>query len=242
MATDASIFTGNDWWTIKNAVAGGGTSPLNTGNQNVAIGATMAKWYGDQITGAMADVQNDTTRLENVQKSMDSIDTWATLSWGSNCIEICSVLGGALDLTGKYTSINFNVTGWSQSNWNAPYPPVSLNRDLSSGYTDPTGLVLNTIYIANDGKPYFYKEPYNGKNCFPATSLKPYFFAPAPSQAQFADWKDDLSDTARDLTQTAQTKQAFLQDLVASLNKYFEWTTSAMERNKHDRNGIVNHF
>ena len=119
-------------------------------------------------------------------------------------------------------------------------------------FTGPEGVVFRDM---NAPPKYFVKQV--SGSVFPSvitftevaadsstgslTQYEPYKSTP-PTQADIDGWTPDLKKQADKLTQVSQGKQAFLQDLMASLSKFMDLATNLIQRDERNRQDIVGRF
>jgi hypothetical protein len=240
MATDVNIL-GN--WFIKNANPVGGTAPLHVMNQFIATGAKLTWIYGERLKTLSREIEADTDAIDVVNALVKELDTWTSANWSARYLTYApelqkqgidlSAISGAIIRTP--TDVFLNTTGkWTN------YPPrpsgknFSVMGPVSPAYDQGTGL-----YLSNDNKLFYYETNFNSGQDVASIDVRLFR---EPTSAELDAWKEKLKKTANDLTQTSQPKQAFMQDLMGNLNKYFGWTTSLVERLERDRDSIVARF
>lgn len=167
-----------------------------------------------------------------------------------------SQFGAALFLlswSGSYVGTPDPVTYNQQIFPNAYFAIADTGKPFPSGnFTDPAdGLVFGRLYRATDGRVFIYQpwQPNPDRpnevgfttNSFEVTNLSLSQQA-APSDDVISRWQKALETTADKLTQVTQGKQAFLQELIASMSKYLNFATNVVQRYERNRLDIIGRF
>jgi hypothetical protein len=250
MATYVDIDTGSANWRIKNADPRSGTAVLNVSNQAAAVGATFYNVYAARISETALEVQADTEELNRISEALGLLSPWPPADWPGVSVQL-KALGipvpeeqtRALASTYASTPALYDVdVAWPEIEANYPWQGVPRTR--------PAGLVQGQAYVswfqinpANGGDfyaDYFWYDSADKRHYTDTRGFRPY--APMPSDEVTNSWRSDLERQADTLTQVAQTKQAFLQDLVSSLNKFYEWITAILQRSERDKQGFIDRF
>ena len=210
-------------WTIKNADGLGGN--VDEYRMAIGIGARLTQWYGQRINALMDDINADATAISQMSTAMG---TWTPSEWDTNG---SGALGGrtqmleswGVDLTNVYDRIFFNDAG---NGFAAVLPIVPYSNP------PPQGRVMQS------GGSYYYS--WDGTNIRSVTIGSKW--VSDVTQAELDQILASVKSKAEARTQTSQGKQAFLQDLIASMNKYFDFTSSILQRDERNKQEIVGHF
>lgn len=225
----------------------------NVLNMALARGFLLMWDYGERINQQSALIETDLTKLADMQAFLKEAMTWTPADFTSgtpeeNQVAKAQLLMGLwafnalnpeqLALMGNEVSLA-SIAGVLSSDW----PPFELSATYAEIQADPTLMSISReLYRSSDGV-VCYRLP-NG----PAVSVdwRDVHLA-VPESVTFA--ATELSALRRNIelsieshTQVAQNKQAFLQDLVANLQKWFTFTTSVLDKRKRDADGIVANF
>jgi hypothetical protein len=246
---DALIDTGYSLWRIANA-------KTNTWNGALAIGAGLTSWSGQRVDNLSIDVEKDATTLafiNTLRQSTSWSDTAPAAVNTSNQAELAYAFR-ALARTGLYSGpYDFAMVQFKGATRSAPIwldAPLNDVRDYGgewpagqnsiSGPFPGSSPWIKRLYKTTDGVT-FIVDPADGKG-YKVMDRQDAQLVPGPSQVQFDAWKAAAPEAARKLTESSQTKQAFLQDLITDLNKFFNWTTNIMQRMERDKDAIVARF
>ena len=122
------------------------------------------------------------------------------------------------------------VAGAAVGNWNE----VQNN---------PGAFALGAAYLSADGV-YFYRDgPFGALQQIDPAAIDLVFPAGmVVNEADITTTRRELEVNIESMTQVNQDKQAFLQDLVASLQKWFTFVNSVCDRRKRDADSIVGNF
>jgi hypothetical protein len=248
---DALIDTGYSLWRIANA-------KTNTWNGALAIGAGLTSWSGQRVDNLSIDVEKDATTLAFLN-TMRQSNSWsnsaappaavnfnnqAELAHGFRALARTGLYSGPYD----YAMVQFHSPSNGGLIWlDAPlndvrnYPGAwPAGQNSISGPFPGSSPWNKRLYTTTDGVK-FIVDPADGKG-YKIVDRQDAQLLPGPSQAQFDAWKAAAPEAARKLTESSQTKQAFLQDLITDLNKFFNWTTNIMQRMERDKDAIVARF
>ena len=218
-------------WTIKNA-DGTGANP-DEYRMAIGIGAQLTQWYGQRINALMDDINTDATTITQLSSLMN----FNPYTWGANGP------AAALARTRTMESLGYNMSGMydmASFDW---YPGVNLTRNLPPlNWNDRTSPWIDpTQYLFQSGSTLYFTV--NGINYEAVTStMNMQSFVMQPDQTELDSVLPAVKSRAEGLTQTSQGKQAFLQDLIASMNKYFDFTSSILQRDERNKQEIVGHF
>jgi hypothetical protein len=113
------------------------------------------------------------------------------------------------------------------------YPGTFDDTFFDATLNDPTNFGL---YITSDGVLFTNVYPYSRLK---ATILPENF---APDAAQLAKWQSDAHEMITPLTQISQQQQAQTQDLIASYNKFLDFTSNLQERKERNLMSVIDHF
>lgn len=269
---DVTIFSdqlGSEW-TIWNAAPDPVTGDLDEYNGAIALGAQVGIWYGDRIKALSADVLPDTEKIRELQAAMAAMQGATSANWPAGIEQsMVTAIDAALAL-GKDTNTFYGTTGYIlYRNWTfvdtppeyASYytgyryegPIIDTGKPFpTNSTTDPAdGLIEGRIYRASDGRTYIYlpwdpsDSGYNPEpittNSYEVTNLT-LSIGSVPPDDVITLWQRALQDGAEKLTQITQGKQAFLQELIASMSKYLNFATNVMQRYERNKLDIVGRF
>ena len=107
----------------------------------------------------------------------------------------------------------------------------------------PGAFALGAAYLSADGV-YFYRDGPAGplRQIDPAAIDLVFPAGIDVTEADITQVRRELEIKIESMTQINQDKQAFLQDLVASLQKWFTFVNSVCDRRKRDADSIVGNF
>lgn len=264
MAINVNVDTGNFTWTVKSAQEATTGTRLNVGNMMLSYGAILTKDYGDRIKTQLSAVEQDIEDLKDYQTYKTYVEGWNTRNWldidhltpgkGYSPSHIFDALG--VDVTSYTREAQLNrpieayyfykhtTTGDSYTDWRS-YPPISIPENFSQvTATGPASTIrpdnINLVYESADGK-LFIRGP---DGAWPVNDVRVVLRPPLDEQLE--ELRDlaltALKDKTEQATQVSQSKQAFLQDLIAKMNNFFSWTTNTGERLHRDKQSIIDRF
>lgn len=256
--TEYVINTGNYDWTVGGTDANDRTysEDINVFNQAVAISLSVSLGFGERIKAQALDVAADTRKLEFYNAALTGGVTAGWPPAGSPIPDFFYASTALSDAGVPIAANHVRIGVVSQTG------PLDLDFDYNVGQTDEPQLTTSfpevgyassadmfdfnegKLYVTQDGNVfvrqgiYMYAVPYaNGK----PKQYQP-FTTNIPDDAAVQDHLPDMQKAASKLTEMSQGKQAFMQDLIASMNRFFDLATNLLQRDERNRQDIVGHF
>jgi hypothetical protein len=237
-------------WTIKNA---NGAGNVDEYRMAISIGAQLTDWYGRRINALMDEVSADSSNLQEMTKVAG--ESWDLAAGDSYALTHNLERWGV-----AYPLDSARVTVLGQTE-DFPYPPtvisnvaITWNPDGSTDQMDETAprftdYQYGTIYEDSKGARFVWAPPQGVFGSYPVfnyiqrlDTVEAWSTVYPQTLEDFSKLQDAISAAAGKLTQNSQAKQAFLQDLTASMNKFFNWTSNILQRDEKNKQDILAKF
>lgn len=238
------IDVGSYQWTVAGTNKDVRDDPnVNRYYQAAAISMELSGQFGARIKVQALDVAKDTATLEQLNQALAG--NWIPAEWATVSMADQKARSDTLELVaaGNPKSI---IALTKDAAKIALEPPVYTNYpaypEYSSrpGWNGP-GLYQDSAY-GNFSVVTFDEYGYIDAITPVEANQIQLFQSTAPSQDQLDAWMPELETAAQKLTQTSQGKQAFLQDLIASMNKFLDLATNLFQRHERNVQDIVGRF
>lgn len=263
MADDVTVKGGLYDITFRNALAAPddavtGDKP-NIMNMALARGCWFQYEYGVQIDLQTDQLVADVNELDQMQALYADMSNWTPtlvqdptqesdalnqlFQWSSG--SVLTDQASSASLTGTsgtfdwpaLTSLRITTPNASINTAIGTWENVSQNPNLSDPSRYPTNAIFQTtdgIFFRSDGTQFIQMA---------RTDIHLNFTPPlVASSDQLASARREFQTAIEAKTQLNQEKQATLQDLTASLQRWFSFTTNVNERKKRDADSIVGNF
>lgn len=236
MASDITIPSDLGAWGInyKATYDASGRQLTSHNVHNLAIGkaATFVSDYGTRIRGMLTEIEDSTDRVESLRSDLATMRGWTAANWSVDVAaartqDLIGIMGRQGGSAAPWYDGISTIHGYSYAN------PISTFNTMAEALKAVPVAVPGeqpNIFIV-DGAHYLRKS--DGE----VLSLPPHAIQPAvvkPTDKDVSEMRDVVQKALDSVTQVAQSKQAYLQDLVTSLNRFLAFATNIQERRERD--------
>jgi hypothetical protein len=236
---------------------------VNITNMALANGLMLMWDYGERINGQSSLIAQDLEAIGRRRQVLTDMLDWTPASFQlpasqqqEGALNLLFDWGVGKAITDKVPTVVVRGVADSPLNWPAQ-TTMPGRRDLPIGNWDEVrndvgDFFGGRVFQSADGV-YFRVDDGNPSGSQPRTlrEIDPddliLVILPRPpemvvTEADIAQVRRELEINIESMTQVNQDKQAFLQDLVASLQKWFTFVNSVCDRRKRDADSIVGNF
>lgn len=257
MADDVTVKGGLYDITFRNALAAPDDAvtgdKANIMNMALARGCWFQYEYTVQINLQTDQVTDDLAELGTLQTVYADMANWKPEDFDGSATMMGALnqlfdLGTGQALTDKVQSVAISGSGGQTSNW----PPITTVPGTSTAIgkwadvqNQPGPYFGGRIFQTSDGV-YFQKDLSTGTLVEVPKDNIVLLVNPGGNMgittSDITSARNQVQTTIESKTQLNQEKQAQLQDLTASLQRWFSFTTNVNERKKRDADSIVGNF
>jgi hypothetical protein len=253
--------------TIRNAVSEASDAvtgdKVNITNMALANGLMLMWDYGERVNGQSDMIAQDLAKIGQRRDVLQDMLDWTSASFKlpaalqqQGALNLLFDFGVGKTITDKVPTMAVRGVADSPLSWPAqttmpgqPDVPIGNWADVKDELGNFFG---GRVFRTTDGV-YFYVDSGNPSGSQPRTlsEIDPadmtLVILPRPpemtvTEADIAQVRRELEINIESMTQVNQDKQAFLQDLVASLQKWFTFVNSVCDRRKRDADTLVANF
>ncbi|RYX93957.1 MAG: hypothetical protein EOO28_16360 [Comamonadaceae bacterium] len=227
-------------WAVPGTDQDLSSTNVNQYYQAMAISMNLAAGFGERIRAQADSVAADTTMLQQMNTALST--GWQPSDWDALSITEKKARSDAMALVdpgsiyGDTVQINLQPPATSPVFVSPNFPTEDSLPPIGQGSSP-------FFYFAGFGETYlFYDAPDGSRTIIDPSQISEPFQAAAPDQGTIDGIAPRFKDAVQNLTQVSQGKQAFLQDLMASMSKFLDLATNLVQRDERNRQDIIGRF